>query len=508
MFHSKEKNLVSITTEALMSPHLQLDESTVYAVSLNAMPSLQWKYTAFSPPSHPCWSLPHGYLSQAQHVTLHPERPNALWILQRYGYGPCVYVQGGLLKEALSSLPWEFSLSQEDVLHAIVLYLATHHGDAYVLPPTKPLYTCDDERDLNNHTFLDNPDLASWVEEQARALGLTFQAGVLQPVPQEKLPLLSILIPFRDAPALLKQVIDSLLAVKDESPPFEIIGINNQSQDPETLALMQAYAQHDNIHFVDYDAPFNYAAMMNLSAQQAKGELILQLNNDIELITPTTLTQLASWAMLPSVGVVGATLFYPDGRIQHAGCHLGLSGHVGHLFRLRDLKSVPEAWSQVQRPVMAVTGAMLMMRKAVYHELAGMNEQDFQVAYNDIDLCLKVHEKGYMNLCLSSVQAVHYESVSRKKTPNQIKQAQERRERRAFYSHYAHLLKQFDPTFSRGFNMMGDIGDPSPFLWKSPLMPRLLTGHIPFTSWRFSFFRSADNTIRLVWDKPLKESAP
>ncbi|MFN9692071.1 MAG: glycosyltransferase family 2 protein [Vampirovibrionales bacterium] len=504
MFRSKEKNLVSITTEALMSPHLQLDESTVYAVSLEGMDSLQWKYTAFSPPSHPCWSLPHGYLSQAQHVTLHPERPNALWILQRYGYGACLYVQGGLLKEALASLPWEFSLSQEDVLHAIVLYLATHHGDAYVLPPTKPLYTCDDESDLNDHTFFDNPNLASWVEDQAHALGLAFQAGILQPLPQE-MPLVSILIPFRDAPALLKQVIDSLLAVKNESPPFEIIGINNQSQDPETLALMETYAQAYKIHFVDYDAPFNYAAMMNVGVEQASGELILQLNNDIELMTPNALTQLAAWAMLPSVGVVGATLFYPDGRIQHAGCHLGLSGHVGHLFRLRDLKNLPEAWSQVQRPVMAVTGAMLMMRKAVYLELGGMNNRDFQIGFNDMDLCLKAHEKGYMSLCLSSVQAVHHESVSRKKASNPAIRTQERRERHAFYTQYAHLLKQFDPTLSRGFDITADTGNPSSFLWESPLKRRLLTGRLPLTPWRFSIYQCADGSLRLIWDKPFEE---
>ncbi len=509
MFKSNKSTLQRLSVEALLNPRdFSWEETAVYAVALDAMPSLRWDYQAFSPSTDPCWSLPHGYLSQAQHVSLHPECPNALWILQRYGYGPCVYVQGGLLKEALAALPQDASLSQEDVLHGVVFYLARHHAQAYVEPPTKVLYTCDDESELNAHRFLDNPHLASWAEEQANALGVSFQAGVLQPLLKEAIPLISILIPFRDAPDLLKQVVDSLLAFKDHSPPFEIIGINNQSQDSETLALMQAYAQHDNIHFVDYDASFNYAAMMNLGAQQALGDLILQLNNDIEFITPTTLTQLASWAMLPSIGAVGATLFYPDGRIQHIGCHLGVWGHVGHVFRLRDLKSVPEAWSQVQRPVIAVTGALLMMRKSLYFELGGMNEQDYKIGFNDVDLCLKAHEKGYTNICLSSVQAVHYESVSRKKAPNKVKHQQERRERQAFYTQYAHLLKHFDPTFSRGFNMMGDIGNPSPFLWKSPLMPRLLTGHIPFTPWRFSIFRSADKSLRVMWDKPLKESAP
>ena len=509
MFQSNKSTLQRLSVEALLNPRdFSLEETAVYAVSLDAMPSLRWDYQAFSPSTDPCWSLPHGYLSQAKHVSLHPERPNALWILQRYGYGPCVYVQGGLLKEALAALPQYASLSQEDVLHGVVFYLARHHAKAYVEPPTKVLYTCDDESELNAHRFLDNPHLASWAEEQANALGVSFQAGILQPLLKEAIPLISILIPFRDAPDLLKQVVDSLLALKDHSPPFEIIGINNQSQDPQTLALMQAYAQHASIRFVDYDAPFNYAAMMNLGAQQAKGNLILQLNNDIEFITPTTLTQLASWAMLPSIGAVGATLFYPDGRIQHIGCHLGVWGHVGHVFRLRTLNSVPKAWSHVQRPVIAVTGALLMMRKSLYFELGGMNEQDYKIGFNDVDLCLKAHEKGYTNICLSSVQAVHYESVTRKKTPNKIKRLQESSERQAFYTQYAHLLKHFDPTFSRGFNMITDLGDPSPFLWRSPLKRRLLKGKVLLTPWRFSVLQCADASLRLFVDDPSKEQTP
>ncbi|MFN7311142.1 MAG: glycosyltransferase family 2 protein [Vampirovibrionales bacterium] len=515
MFRSEEKNVVSITTQALISPNLQLDETAVYAVSLDAMPSLQWKYKAFSPPTHSCWSLPHGYLPKLKQVTLHPERPNALWILQRYGYGPCVYVQGNLLKDALAALPQDASLSQEDVLHGVVFYLAQHHAKAYVEPPNKTVYTCDDESTLNAHSFLENSAMALWAENQANALGMSYQAGVLQPLPQDAIPLISIVIPFRDAPALLKQVIDSLLAVKDDSPLFEIIGINNQSQDPQTLALMQSYAQNESIRFVDYDDSFNYAAMMNLGAEHASGELILQLNNDIEFITPNTLTQLASWAMLPTIGAVGATLFYPDGRIQHAGCHLGLWGHVGQLFRLRHLGDVPSAWSQVQRPVIAVLGAMLMIRKALYLELGGMNERDFKITYNEIDLCLKSHEKGYTNICLSSVQAVHYEGVTRKKTPNKIKHLQESSERQAFYTQYAHLLDNFDPTLSRGFDIMTDEGKPSTFLWKKPLKHRPLRGRLPFTSmrfsftpWRFSLYPSSEASLPLLDDERAKEQSP
>jgi GT2 family glycosyltransferase len=504
MLGSKHKKIRSISTKALASKSFCLDESALYLVSLDGMPSLHYNPKDFPQYSQPFWSLPHGYLPKLKQVTIHPERPNALWVLQRYGYGSCVYVQGNLLTEALASLPEEASLSQEDVLHGVVFYLARHHAEAYLEPPNKPLYTCDDESKLNAHSFLDNPDLQPWLETQANALGVYFENGVLQPLLEKSLPLVSILLPFRDAPALLKQVLDSLLAVKDESPPFEIIGINNQSQDPETLALMDAYAQHKDIRFIAYDAPFNYAAMMNLGVKHASGELILQLNNDIELITPNAVTQLASWAMFPKVGAVGATLFYPDGSLQHMGCHLGICGHVGHLFRLRELDSVPKAWSHVQRPVIAVTGAMLMMRKAVYLEMAGMNEEDFQITYNDIDLCLKSHEKGYTNLCLGSVQAIHYESISRKKTPNKIKHQQERVERQAFHARYAHLLQYVDPTFSRGFDMTSDTGNPSSFLWKSPLKRRLLKGRIPFTPWRFSFFRSANGAIRLILDEPSK----
>jgi GT2 family glycosyltransferase len=188
---------------------------------------------------------------------------------------------------------------------------------------------------------------------------------------------------------------------------------------------------------------------------------------------------------------------------------------VGHLFRFRDLEEVPKAWSEVQRPVIAVTGALLMMRKAVYLEVGGMNEQDFKITYNDIDLCLKAHEKGYTNLCLHSVQAVHYEGITRKKTPNKVKRLQESSERRAFYTQYDHLLSTFDPTLSRGFDLMTDAGRPSTSVWKTPLKQRPLRGRLPFTSWRFSFtpwrlsfYLSTNTPLPVMADDPSKEQAP
>jgi GT2 family glycosyltransferase len=145
------------------------------------------------------------------------------------------------------------------------------------------------------------------------------------------------------------------------------------------------------------------------------------------------------------------------------------------------------------------------MRKSLYLGVGGMNELDFQVAYNDIDLCLKAHEKGYINLCLSSVQAVHHEGVSRNKTPNKIKNQREQRERNAFYTTYLHLLKTFDPTFSRGFEMTAERGDPSVHLWQSPLVRRLLRGRVPFISSRFFLFQCADASLRLIFYKPSED---
>jgi GT2 family glycosyltransferase len=118
-----------------------------------------------------------------------------------------------------------------------------------------------------------------------------------------------------------------------------------------------------------------------------------------------------------------------------------------------------------------------------------------------MDLCLKVGEAGFRNICLSKLHAIHHEGVSRKKNKHKSQKTRERQERKTFYHRHAKRLSRFDTTLSRGFDMREDFGQTSRFLWKSPLSKRLFTGRLPYTRWRFSLFQSADYALHTLWDK-------
>ena len=510
----KSKALSPLSVNALKSlvfpeHRIALQDDTLYALYLQEMPTLEWQVDTFPKVKAPFWSLPHGKTSDGT-ITIHPERPSVVSLLQAFGYGGCLWVHGAFLTSVLPHMPWGLLESEADVLHALVLLLAQRHLEAYTPPRHQAVYTCElaCEYTLNAHRFQANashPSLLTWLRQVANTLELTLdETGQLIPIHSPPFPLLSILIPFRDSPDLLQQVMKSVL--KQGYPHFEVIGINNQSQSEETLQLMAQYRQHPHIRFIDYDAPFNYAAMMNLGASEAKGDLLLQLNNDVEFQSPDALIQLAQWAMCPRVGAVGGLLLYPDGRIQHAGCHLGLGGHIGHLFRFKSLEHLPLAWGGIQRPVTAITGAMLMMRKTLYHQLGGMDATAFQVGFNDMDLCLKAQDAGYTNLCLSTVRGIHHEGLTRRKRKNKTQQARERQERKVFYQRYALPLSRFDETLSRGFEMTNDFGDRASFVWQTSLKKRLFTGRLPFTNRRFSLYECADGSWISCWDTFVKES--
>jgi GT2 family glycosyltransferase len=496
---------------AFPEPRVPMEDESIYALSLEELLSRDWKADTCPKVKAPFWSLPHGKTSDCQ-ITIHPERPSVITLLQAFGYGGCLWVHGALLASVLAHMPWGLLESEADVLHALVLLLAQHHLEDYVVPPHQAVYRCElaYEASINAHRFQANashPALLTWLRQEVNRHELTLDdTGQLIPIQTKERPFISILIPFRDAPDLLQQVIESVL--KQGYPHFEVIGINNQSQSEDTLKLMANYRQNPHIRFVDYDASFNYAAMMNLGASQAKGELLLQLNNDVEFYSPDALTQLAQWAMCPHVGAVGGVLFYPDGRIQHAGCYLGLGGHIGHLFRFKSLEHLPFAWGGIQRPVTAITGALLMIRKSLYHQLGGMDATAFQVGFNDMDLCLKAKQAGYTNLCLSTVRGVHHEGLTRKKQKNKAQQNRERQERKAFYQRYAFDLSRFDETLSRGFDMTNDFGDRSSFVWHTSLRKRLFTGRLPFTNRRFSLYECANGRWHSHWDTFIKESTP
>ncbi|MBK7858077.1 MAG: glycosyltransferase [Archangiaceae bacterium] len=228
-------------------------------------------------------------------------------------------------------------------------------------------------------------------------------------------PLVSIIVPFKDKPELLDQLVRSLLA-RTRGVRFELILVSNNSMQPETFALLDRLTD-PRIRKFTWDHPFNYPAVNNYGAAQAKGDLLLFLNNDIEIPAGSEhwLEELVSQAQRPEVGSVGAKLLYPDGTIQHAGVVLGLGGFAGHTFvRLPDdSKWTPFGHADWTRNYLAVTSACVMMRRDVYDQLAGFDEK-FVVCGSDVDICLRMVKAGLRVVYTPHCKLIHHESATRK----------------------------------------------------------------------------------------------
>ncbi|MDQ1243996.1 MAG: hypothetical protein QG565_336 [Campylobacterota bacterium] len=227
-------------------------------------------------------------------------------------------------------------------------------------------------------------------------------------------PLVSIIIPFKDKPELLEMCVNSLLGSSYQN--FEIIGVSNNSVEDATFAMMKSLEQKDSrISFCEYNIPFNYSKINNYAVDNyAKGEHILLLNNDIEILSKNWIEEMLMFSQREDVGCVGAKLYYPNDTIQHAGVIIGLGGVAGHSHKYFP-KDHPGYFIRLNivQNLSAVTAACLMIKKSIYQDLGGLNEQDLTVAFNDVDFCLRVLEKGYLNLFTPYAEAYHHESISR-----------------------------------------------------------------------------------------------
>jgi GT2 family glycosyltransferase len=225
-------------------------------------------------------------------------------------------------------------------------------------------------------------------------------------------PRVSIVVPTRDRVQLLRTCIDSLRA-RTTYPDYELVVVDNQSTDPETLEYLDALRQQEWSRVLRYDAPFNYSAINNWAAAQSSSPLLCLLNNDIEVIEPGWLEEMAGHAIRPDVGAVGAMLVYPDRTIQHAGVILGIGGVANHAYVGLPLGYPGHGGrALVAQNLSAVTGACLMVRRALYETVGGLDE-NLQVAFNDIDFCLRLREAGYRNVWTPFATLCHHESASR-----------------------------------------------------------------------------------------------
>ena len=240
-------------------------------------------------------------------------------------------------------------------------------------------------------------------------------------------PKVSIIIPTRNAESLLRLTISSIMG-KTTYPTFEVIVVNNRSDDPATLRYFEEL-RGIGIRVIDFDAPFNFSALNNFAAKHATGALLAFLNNDLEVISPDWLDEMVAQAWRPEIGAVGALLYYPDDTVQHAGAILGLTGPAGkdgvagHAFK--GFKRGAEGQRNRLRLVQnysAVTAACLVIRSEVFNAVGGFNERELAVAFNDIDFCLRVRKAGFRNLWTPFAEFYHHESASRglENTPEKL----------------------------------------------------------------------------------------
>lgn len=227
-------------------------------------------------------------------------------------------------------------------------------------------------------------------------------------------PKVSIIIPTRDRLDILEIAVESILA-KTDYPDFEIIIVDNGSVEPQTLLWFKRICARDGRVRVIRDVrDFNYSALNNGAVNVCDGQVLAFLNNDVEVISPQWLSELASHAIRKDIGCVGAKLYYPDDTIQHAGVVLGVFGGAAHVFR--HYARTHPGYSQrllARQEYLAVTGACLAVRRSVFEAVGGFNEMDLAVAFNDIDLCLKVNSAGYRNVWTPYAELYHHESASR-----------------------------------------------------------------------------------------------
>jgi len=270
-------------------------------------------------------------------------------------------------------------------------------------------------------------------------------------------PLVSIIIPFKDKPELLESCLNSILN-RSSYQNFEIVGISNNSEHESTQQCMAHYSTLDQrIRFLEKNIPFNFSALCNFGVAQAKGEYIVLLNNDIEIISPDWIQGLLEHAQRDEIGAVGGKLLFPDGTIQHAGVVAGMVGAAGHPHKFFPDNHIGYhgRLCMVQN-VSAVTGAMMMMKAEKFNQVDGLDEENLAVAYNDIDLCLKLLNQGYRNVFTPHVKATHYESISRGYEDTDEKMQRLIREQKHFLTTWAEFLNAGDPYYNPNLSLKNE----------------------------------------------------
>jgi GT2 family glycosyltransferase len=265
---------------------------------------------------------------------------------------------------------------------------------------------------------LDLPGVSKLLAEAGEGITLQPPKG-RQPVPRAIWPLpeppppVTIIIPTRNGTALMEACIGGLLN-RTDYPGFDIIVCDNDSDDPALLRRFEEWSRDLRFRVLPCPGPFNYSVINNRAAREATGEILLFLNNDTEIRHADWLREMVSHAIRPEIGAVGARLLFPSLRVQHAGTTLGLAGIAGHdMLHTPEKSHGPYDLLRLTRRVSAVTAACLAVRREAFLAVGGFDEEGLRVAYNDVDLCLKLRATGLANLVTPHAELLHKESATR-----------------------------------------------------------------------------------------------
>lgn len=295
------------------------------------------------------------------------------------------------------------------------------------------------------------------IRTKADATATTLPSGhvrVRYRLPTPKPPV-SLIVPTRDQAGLLRQCVDGLLRRTDYEP-LEIVIVDNNSEAPETFAYFAELASDNRVRILAYPGRFNYSAINNFAVAGARHEIIGLINNDIDVIHADWLDEMVSHAIRPEIGAVGAKLYYPDDTIQHAGTIVGLHGGADHAFRHRrrgDAGYLDRLL--LTQNLSALTAACLIMRKSVYDEVGGLDADNLTVAYNDVDLCLRVRARGYRIVWTPFAELYHHESASRGHELTPEKAARFRREVGYLAGRWPEVIAH-DPYYNPNLEIIDD----------------------------------------------------
>ncbi len=365
---------------------------------------------------------------------------------------------------------WDFVLRASETtppqrirhIPRILYHWRVHSASTAVEVGVKPYISTAQIRAVSDH-LARTGNVGATVEQRPGMHALR----VRYPIPTPP-PLISLIVPTRNQVNLTRECVDGLLN-RTNYRNIEILIVDNGSDDPETLDWLRSVSSVDSrVVVLRDDRPFNYSLLNNWAARHARGTILGFVNNDIQVIHPEWLDEMVSHVARSTIAAVGARLLYPNGTIQHAGVITGIGGVAGHPFKGLDANSAGYFYrARLPQDLSAVTAACMLVRRDIFDQVGGFDEEQLAVAFNDVDLCLKIREAGYRIVYTPYAELLHHESASRGYENNPEKQRRFEQEVQVMKNRWGNRLVD-DPFYNCNLSLESERFD------LSPTGPRLL----------------------------------